>query len=70
MEKLFKKFTVVKLVLLVVILIEGIQSLYLTYITGTEPEGWKTVLLMIISFFFGNEMSNEKKDNLYTSNET
>ena len=63
MKTFWTKFSITKLVFLIMTLILWFQTVYLT-LQGTQTDLFNNCMLMIISFYFGQKVGENKADPL------
>lgn len=63
MKAFWTKFSITKLVFLIMTLVLWFQTVYFT-LNGTETELFNNCMLMIISFYFGQKVWESKADPL------
>lgn len=66
MKSLREKMSVTKLVFLILTLVLGFQTIYLT-LNWIETSLFNNAMLMVISFYFGQKVWESKKDPLIDS---
>lgn len=66
MKSLREKMSVTKLVFLILTLVLGFQTVYLT-LNWIETSLFNNAMLMVISFYFGQKVWENKKDPLIDS---
>lgn len=66
MKSLREKMSVTKLVFLILTLVLGFQTVYLT-LNWIETSLFNNAMLMVISFYFGQKVWESKKDPLIDS---